>query len=195
MSQQAGALCRLPFETQKQCKTHQVACKKCLKGTIQSPAPAPSPPAARWPAAPEPQQRKLTLQAAVKKPASVTRPAEPGDAIGKVPAALGNITQVLTSKRPISPSHIAKKISMLRRLSAASRPVQHVPVSRRISVPPCIAARDPATGRSTPPLGLPCELQLPEEPEPHLRPTNSRHHWRNQPHCHTKARGLHRQMD
>ncbi|CAM2120207.1 unnamed protein product [Caretta caretta] len=102
------ALCSLPFETQKQCKMHQVARRKCLKGTTQSPAPAPSPPAARRPAVPEPQQRKLTLQAAVKKPAPIARPAERDAAIEKVPASSGNITQVLASRRPVSPLHVAK---------------------------------------------------------------------------------------
>ncbi|CAM2103734.1 unnamed protein product [Caretta caretta] len=36
------ALCSLPFETQKQCKTHQVTCRKRLKGTTQSPARLPA---------------------------------------------------------------------------------------------------------------------------------------------------------
>ncbi|CAM2111810.1 unnamed protein product [Caretta caretta] len=143
------ALCSLPFETQKQCKMHQVTCRKRLKGTPQSPALAPSPPAARRPAAPEPQQRKVTLQAAVKKPAPVARPAERDAAIEKVPAASGNITQVLASRRPVSPSHVTKQISILRHLSATLPPVQHVPVPRRISSPLRIAAGDPVAGRAS----------------------------------------------
>ncbi|CAM2119223.1 unnamed protein product [Caretta caretta] len=104
------ALCSLPFEMQKQCKTHRVACRKRLKGTTQSPAPAPSPPAAHRPAAPEPQQRKAIVEAAAKKPVPIARPAQRGAAIKNVPAASGNITQVLASRRPVSPSHVAKQI-------------------------------------------------------------------------------------
>ncbi|CAM2100506.1 unnamed protein product [Caretta caretta] len=66
-----------------------------------------------------------------------------------VPAASGNITQVLTSRRPDSPSHVAKQISILRRLSATLPPVQHVTVPRRISAPPHIAAQDPVARRAS----------------------------------------------
>ncbi|CAM2095177.1 unnamed protein product, partial [Caretta caretta] len=93
------ALCSLPFEMQKQCKTHQVACRKRLKGTTQSPAPAPSPPAACRPTAPEPQQRTAIVQAATRKRAPVARPVQWGAVIEKVPAAAGNTTQVLASRR------------------------------------------------------------------------------------------------
>ncbi|CAM2118686.1 unnamed protein product [Caretta caretta] len=93
------------------------------------------------------------------------------DAIRKVPAASGNITQVLASRRPISPSHITKISSMLRRLSAALPPVQHIRVSRRISAPPRIAARDPVTGRaSTAPQTA---LQTPTSREPSTMPQTS----------------------
>ncbi|CAM4585880.1 unnamed protein product [Lepidochelys kempii] len=142
------ALCSLPFETQKQCKAHQVTCRKRSKGTARPPAPAPSPAAVRRPTTPEPQQRTAMVQAAVKKAAPVARPAQQGAAIEKVPAAAGNATQVLGSRRPVSPSHVARQISILRRLSTTSPPAQHVPVPRRISAPSRIAARDPVAGRA-----------------------------------------------
>ncbi|CAM2103273.1 unnamed protein product [Caretta caretta] len=150
------ALCSLPFETQKQCKAHQVTCRKRSKGTARPPAPAPSPAAVRRPTTPEPQQRTAMVQAAVKKAAPVARPAQQGAAIEKVPAAAGNATQVLGSRRPVSPSHVARQISILRRLSTTSPPAQHVPVPRRISAPSRIVTRVPVAGgaRATPQAAL-----------------------------------------
>ncbi|CAM5171782.1 unnamed protein product [Eretmochelys imbricata] len=119
------------------------------QGNNTSPAPAPSPPAAHRPTAPEPQQRTAIVQAAIKKPAPIARPVQRGSAIKKVPAASGKTTEVHTSRRPVSPSHTAKQISILRILSTTLPSVQHIPVPRRISAPLRRAARDTVAGRAS----------------------------------------------
>ncbi|CAM2115248.1 unnamed protein product [Caretta caretta] len=146
------ALCSLPFETQKQCKTHQVTCRKRLKGTTQSPAPAPIPPAARRPAAPGSQPRKATLQAAIKKPAPVARPAQRDAVIEKKDQhpAVHSCSRSCRRKNQRHP-WAALRTPTAGRARAAPQTALQAPAARGASATPQIALQTPDVAGGTSP--------------------------------------------
>ncbi|XP_050786981.1 uncharacterized protein LOC127038424 [Gopherus flavomarginatus] len=135
-----------------------------------------------------------------------------GPAVGTAPTAVGNVTQASASRRPVTLSQVARKLSEPRRLSASSMPNQHDPNPRRISALSRMANQDPAPGGTN--AGPRCTLQAPTtrgtnatpQPAPRTPPVGGNrdrppdcpahfYHQRSQHHDQTTAPDPHYQRD